>query len=60
MRHKIAVAVVAAVAAVAVLVSPARAEGALCDSFRPPANSACETVIRVWCMVTRDNPICHL
>lgn len=60
MRHKLAVAVVAALAAVPVLVAPARAaEGPLCDSFKPPYDSTCETVIRVWCMLTRDNPICH-
>lgn len=61
MRNKLAVAVVAAVAAVPVLVPPAHAaEGPTCDLFKPPYDSACETVIRVWCMLTRDNPICHI
>lgn len=60
MRRKLAAAIVAAVAAVPMLVSPAgAAAGPLCDSFPPPSDGTCETVQRVWCMLTRDNPICH-
>lgn len=60
-RRLVAVMAAAVVVTAPVVAAPAQAsEGPFCDSFKPPYDGHCETVIRVWCMLTRDNPICHI
>jgi hypothetical protein len=60
MRKKLAAVTLAAAAAVPVAAPPAHAaETHVCSIFVPPYDEPCKTVIRIYCMLTRDNPLCR-
>jgi hypothetical protein len=60
MRKRVAAVALAAAAAIPVAAPPAHAtESHVCSIFVPPYDGPCNTVIRIYCMATRDNPLCR-
>lgn len=61
MPKRVAVAVAAVAVAVMPLSAPAAqaSETHACDVFTQPVGEACDTVLRIFCMLTRDNPVCR-